>query len=130
MSFDILVTKYICNKWLVVYLKKFINSFTPGLEPYPDAVASFWRVDKENVPKELLCVGALIKPNWVLIPKGLFESSETFNDIRLYTGRKMRIEKIYFEPPNNFIDFKIVGRKFVATDFKLIIFVVSTSALQ
>ena len=128
MFFDILVTKYICNKWLLGYLKKFMNSFTPGLEPYPDAVVSFWRVDKQNVPKELLCVGALIKPNWIIIPKGILEPSETFDDIRLYTGREMNKDKIYDASHSNFINFKIVGRKFIATDFKLMIFVVSTSA--
>ena len=128
MSSDILVTKYICNKWILGYLKKLINSFTPGLEPYPDAVVSFWRVDKQNVPKELLCVGALIKPNWIVIPKGIFEPSETFDDIFLFTGRKMKNDKIRYKDKSNLINFKIVGRKFIEPDFKLLIFVVSTSA--
>ena len=105
-----------------------MNLFNPGLEPYPDAVVSFWRVTEQNLPKELLCVGALIKPNWIVIPKGIFEPLETFDDIRLYTGRKMKRDKIHDEENSNFINFKIVGRKFVATDFKLMIFVVSTSA--
>ena len=105
-----------------------MNWFTPGVEPYPDAVVSFYRVDGQNVPKQLLYIGALIKPNWILVPEGLFEPSERFNDIRIYTGRKMKMEKIGLKPPNNFIDFKIVGKKIIATDFELIIFVVSTSA--
>ena len=105
-----------------------MNWFTPGVEPFPDAVVSFYRVDEQNVPKQLLYVGALIKPNWILVPEGLFEPSERFNDIRIYTGRKMKIDKISFKQPSNFIDFKIVGKKIIAPDFELIILVVSTSA--
>ena len=128
LSFDKLVTKIICNKWLFNYLKKGMNWFTPGVEPFPDAVVSFYRVDEKNMPKQLLYVGALIKPNWILVPEGLFEPSERFNDIRIYTGRKMKIDKISFKQPSNFIDFKIVGKKIIAPDFELIILVVSTSA--
>ena len=104
-----------------------MNWFTPGVEPFPDAVVSFYRVDEQNVPKQLLYVGALIKPNWILVPEGFFEPSERFNDIRIYTGRKRKKDKIHDKENSNFINFKIVGRKVIAEKSRLIILVVSTS---
>ena len=105
-----------------------MNWFTPGVEPYPDAVVSFWYVDGQKIPRKLLYVGALIKPNWILVPSGLFTPSERFDNIRVYTGRKMAKDKITDEPPSNFINFEIVGIKFIAENARLIILVVSTSA--
>ena len=131
-----------------------MNWFTPDPEPYPDAVVSFWRVDEQNEPETLLYVGALIKPNWILVPRDFFLPSETFKNIRIYTGRtfdKMhstaesqsrrfmdafgtlqrsggQTVKNVLEEEKNFIDFKILDKMTIPKNDRFLIVIVSTAA--
>ena len=99
-------------------------------------------MDQENKSETLLYVGALIEPNWILVPRDFVLPSETFNNIRIYTGRTFgnfhpldtsrRLEKQMFKniinEEKNFIDFKIVGKMTSPTNDRFIILVVSTAA--
>ena len=96
--------------------------------PYPDAVVSFWSLDEKKVPKELLYIGALIRPNWILIPHKFFKTLEEYKNYAIYTGRKFKKDKITDKPTNNFIKFEIVDKKLIPLNDRLIILVVSTSA--
>ena len=114
-------------------------------------------MDKENKPETLLYVGALIQPNWILVPRDFVHPSETFDNIRIYTGRTFenfhpldssgdshppcamdafaiprRLEEQKFKniinEEKNFIDFKIAGKMTSPTNDRFIILVVSTAA--
>ena len=54
---------------------------------YPDAVVSLWRLDLEGREAEkLLCVGVLMRSNWILIPYDNFEKLLPLNTIGFFTG--------------------------------------------
>ena len=105
-----------------------MNWFTLGAEPFPDAVVSFWRVDEQNEPETLLYVGALIKPNWILVPSGFFLPPETLKNIRIHTGPAFKNAGSILDKSKNVIDFKILGKIEIPLNDRFIILVVSTSA--
>ena len=85
-------------------------------------------MDEENASHEFLHVGALIKPNWILVPSGLFLPFETFKNIRIHTGPVFKYAGSILDKSKNVIDFKILGKIEIPLNDRFIILVVSTSA--
>ena len=70
------------------HLIKLMNRLTLGAnDPFPDAVVSLWRLNKEGRKAEnLLCVAALIKPNGIFILRRFLDTLQPLKTIGFYTG--------------------------------------------
>ena len=91
-------------------------------DPYPDAVVSLWRLDLEGKEAvEFLCIGALIRSNWILIPQNILKNLLPLNTIGFYTGRS-------FKESRKMENSAIIEDLNIAVSERLIILVVSTLA--
>ena len=88
---------------------------------YPNALVSLWRLDlKEKVAETFLCVGALIKSNWIIILSYFIESLIPFNTIGFFTGRS-------YNQTRRIEVSSIVDKLHIKRDARFIILIVSTS---
>ena len=69
-----------------------MNFLTSGAnDPFPDAVVSLWRLDREGkVAETFLYVAALIKSNCIIVLRKFLYNLEPFNTIGFYTGRSYK----------------------------------------
>ena len=102
-----------------------INWFTPDADPFPEAVVSFWRLDENETPIELLYVGALIESNFILVSRDALHILTPFDSIGIYTRHKYTAKlPTSFKP----VYHTIVEIKEVSKHSRFIILVVSTFA--
>ena len=73
-------------------------------------------------PIDMLYVGALIRSNWIFVLRDFIKSLKPFNTIGIYTGRS------YLK--NSLINFTIMGTKYIHSESRFTILVVSISALR
>ena len=110
----------------VFYLSfEFINWFTPDADPFPEAVVSFWRLDENETPIELLYVGALIESNFILVSRDALHILTPFNTIGIYTRHMYTAD---LPTPSKLVYHTIIEIKEISKHSRFIILVVSTFA--
>ena len=72
-------------------------------------MVSFWRSQKKSHPSELICLGILIRSNWVLLTTNCADKLKPFGDIVIEYGVYAIFDD--FPKESKIVDIKLVESK-------------------